>query len=123
MRHGDLLAAEKHHGGVGTRVAFDGQEGQLRTLLRHGFFDQEVEREMARHVRGASLYEFLREAQHGTTERRVGWEGFVVHEEFRRRAGDEGFDLVADDQSMRAVFSSLDELLQHPRLLPGYRYP
>ena len=45
-----------------------------------------------------------------------------MHEKLQGRAGEERFDLIMDDQSMGAIFPSLDELLQHPRLPLRYRY-
>ena len=62
LGHGRLLSLEKHHGGVGPWVAFDGQECHLRALLRHGFFNEEVEGQVPRHVVVAPPHKLLREA-------------------------------------------------------------
>ncbi|KAA6412028.1 MAG: hypothetical protein FRX48_04178 [Lasallia pustulata] len=117
IRHMDALPLEQHHRRMSPRVTLDGVQHLLQPLLRRLLRHQEVKGQMPRYAPPAPGRELVRELEHSLTERRVGRQRFVVHQEFRRGAGHERFDLAFDDDGVRAVFLAADILLQHPRVI------
>ena len=113
-RHIDALALEQNNGGMGPGVTLDRIQDAFRPLLGSLLIHQKIKRQMARHALPTPGRKLLGEFQHGFAEGRVGRQGFVVHEQFGGGAGDEGADLAGDDERVRAVFVTADELLQHP---------